>query len=96
MSQKRFSKLAYKANTLGILLVLVSAITLATFFLWKINQEHNESLVADGIAFAKLLAANSEYAIYTEDEEQLERLVSSVVGQDQISYSSVMDIDGNM
>ena len=95
MNSRRLFNLRLKINVLGALLVLLSTVSLAAFFVYTFTIEHKESLVEEGVTIAGLLAGNSEYALYTRDESQLEQLVASVDSQEQISFAAVLDSNGN-
>jgi signal transduction histidine kinase/CheY-like chemotaxis protein len=96
MHSIQFISLKTKINALGTLLIALSAISLAAFFVYRTTAEHKESLIGEGVTIASLLAGNSEYALYTQEELQLQQLVSSIFNQDQISYAAVLDANGNL
>ena len=85
-----------KANLLGLTLVVITATALSVFYLHKLGNDYKRDLIGDGEAIARLLASNSEFALYTLDKPQLENIVSSIENQKDISYAGLYDADGSM
>lgn len=68
--------LLVKLNFLTITLVLITAVTIASFVVYQRRTEGLASLYEDGQRIARQIAAFSVYAIYSEDQESLEQAIS--------------------
>ena len=76
MNKKREKGLLAKMNFLTITLVLVTAMTIASFVVYQLLTDGLSTLHKDGQRIARQIAAFSVYAIYSEDLESLEQAVS--------------------
>ncbi len=69
--------LTAKYNVLSIMLVLITAIAVTTYAVKREWDNHIQTLMEDGRHTAQILAAFSEYAIYTEDAESINTILNS-------------------
>ena len=76
MFRKKETSLAIKFNTLSVALVLMTAILISLFEINHQQQIALSYLVEEGKERSRLIAEVSEYAIYVEDIESLERIIS--------------------
>lgn len=80
MSPKKELSLARKFNLLSILLVLATGLSITAFEMRQERVEGLESLLKQGTEIVKMIANFSEYAIFAEDHESLQRAMQ---GQDE-------------
>jgi hypothetical protein len=81
--------LATKFNLLAIALVLVTALGIALFV---VRQEHintSHALVNHGRSVVAMVAQNSEYGIYTENEAFLSQMIDSLAVDAEIAYVTI-------
>ncbi|MBQ0799213.1 MAG: response regulator [Porticoccaceae bacterium] len=71
--------LAQKVNLTNALLLLVGVIGVTFFSVWHHSKSAYEELNTRGVAIAVIAAKNSGYAIYTENEEELEMLAADLL-----------------
>jgi len=72
------------------LIVVTSLITLGFIIHQEISNSYQE-LLNRGSNIAKIVAQNSEYAIYAEDNDSLSQLVESLAKHPDIAYVSIMN-----
>jgi PAS domain S-box-containing protein len=80
-----------KFNFLAIILIGISSIGIAFFLTYNAINERYNQLLDHGRSYAHLLAENSEYALYTEDQSTLNQIVESIKAEDEISYIFILD-----
>ena len=80
-----------KFNLLAIILIVISSIGIASFLTYNAINERYNQLLDHGRSYAHLLAENSEYALYTEDENTLNQIVESIKAEGDISYIFILD-----
>jgi len=90
------TRISTKFNLLAVSLVVVTATALTLFSVGSLRLENQSALVSNGSAFARLLASNSEYAIYTQDEALLASLMASLADREEITYASVVQRSGEV
>jgi signal transduction histidine kinase/CheY-like chemotaxis protein len=88
MQHKRISLLA-KFNLLTISLIVLTALAIASYVINNVIDDKTEELIADGISLISIMADNSEYAIYTQDEASLNQLTESAFSNKDIAYVAV-------
>ena len=88
------ARISTKFILLAVSLVLLTALALSILFVQRIRFESEATLISNGRDFARLLASNSEYAIYTEDTAVLRSLMNSLSGREEITYASIIGADG--
>jgi len=84
-------KISTKFNLLTITLVMFASIGIGSIVAYNTIQSYYAELVEDGKSFSLLLAQNSEYAVYTEDETALESIEKSINADKEIAYIFVLD-----
>jgi len=84
------SSVATPFNILSISLIFITSISIVTFILKNQITDNYEHLLADGMSLARMVAKNSEYAIYTEDEESLSELTQILDVNPNIAYISIL------
>jgi len=70
--------LATKFNALVIALILTTTILTGGLMVYREAGEHRENLLRYGVVLASIVAANSEYGIYTENTAALEQIARSL------------------
>ena len=89
-NKKRLS-LATKFYTLTILLVLASSTIIASYVIHNEVTHSFKELVDHGMSTAVMVSQNSEYGIYTEDVEAIQKVVQSLAGNPDIAYVSILN-----
>jgi signal transduction histidine kinase len=84
-------RLGTKLSALTIGLVLISAGGSAGFAIVQGIGLHYEQLKSHGLSLAMLISANSEYAIYSEDERALSQAINSLSQERDVAYVALMD-----
>ena len=80
-----------KFNILTTSLVLITALGIASFVIYQDMIDNYEQLLQHGAAVASMVAQNSEYAIYTEDQEAVLHLVKSLSVDADIAYVAALN-----
>src|SRR4030066_88588 len=70
--------LATKFNALVVALILVTTIMTAALLVYREAAEHREDLLHNGVVLANIIAANSEYGVYTENTAALAQIARSL------------------
>jgi signal transduction histidine kinase/DNA-binding response OmpR family regulator len=81
-----------KFNILSVLLIVLTAIGIAAFVVRYEMRTSYEQLANLGTGIAAMVAANSEYGIYTQSEDELHNLVESVSTHEDVAYISISDL----
>jgi signal transduction histidine kinase/DNA-binding response OmpR family regulator/HPt (histidine-containing phosphotransfer) domain-containing protein len=92
MARKRFG-LRDKLNLLSIGLVVLTAIGIATFVVHREITTRYQDLVNTGLTTAAMIAQNSEYAVYTENQDAVRRVVGGLQALPDIAYAAVLGKD---
>ena len=92
MTRKRFG-LRDKLNLLSIGLVVLTAIGIATFVVHREITTRYQDLVNTGLTTAAMIAQNSEYAVYTENQYAVRRVVGGLQAVPDIAYAAVLGKD---
>jgi len=74
--------------------MLALAVVLTVFFTSSRLADMDEALTARGTAFARQLAAASEYAVFSGNRDALQQLASAVLAEDDIVGVSIVDRNG--
>lgn len=74
--------------------MLALAVVLTVFFTTSRLADMDEALTARGTAFARQLAAASEYAVFSGNRDALQQLASAVLAEDDIVGVSIVDRNG--
>ncbi len=85
--------LATKFNVLTIALVLVTALGIALFVVRQERINTSRALVNHGRSVAAMVAQNSEYGIYTENETFLLQIIDSLAVDAEIAYVTILNQD---
>ena len=79
-----------KLNLLSIGLVVLTAIGIATFVVHREITTRYHDLVNTGLTTAAMIAQNSEYAVYTENQDAVRRAVGGLHALPDIAYAAVL------
>jgi len=71
-------RLASKFNALVVAIILVTTLMTAALLVYREAAEHREDLLHSGVVLAGIIAANSEYGIYTENTAALAQIARSL------------------
>ena len=93
MATKIRRSLATKFNLLAIALVLVTALGIALFVIRQERINTSRALVNHGRSVAAMVAQNSEYGIYTENETFLSQIIESLAVDAEIAYVTILNQD---
>ena len=88
--------LAKKFNILTIIVILLTSMTISIYFIRHEIDDHQEKLFNHNTALTRLVADNSEYAVYTEDESALQKLVNSIASEKDITYVFILNKEKNI
>jgi signal transduction histidine kinase len=88
------TRIATKFNLLSIALIIVTAAGISWFVIRQQRIATEEQLVNQGKGLAAMLAQNSEYGIYTENEDALSQLVDSAFVYGDTAYVVIMNAAG--
>ena len=89
-------KITTKFNLLSISLILITSIGIAGYILHRDVSNNYGDLLAHGRSIAEIVAQNSEYGIYTEDQDYLAVLLESALSDDYIAYAAVYNGENKM
>ncbi|WP_041646201.1 response regulator [Aromatoleum aromaticum] len=79
----------------AVLPTLVLAIVLTAFYTGSRVTDHREAHVARGQAFARQLAAASEYAVFSGNRESLRRLAGAMLAETDVLGVMIIDRNGD-
>ena len=79
-----------KLNFLSISLVVVTAIGIAAFVVHREITARYQDLTNTGLSTATMIAHNSEYAVYTENQDALRRVIDGLHALPDIAYVAVL------
>ncbi|ODT44789.1 MAG: hypothetical protein ABS70_04665 [Nitrospira sp. SCN 59-13] len=79
-----------KLNLLSIGLVVLTAIGVATFVVHREITTRYQDLVNTGLTTAAMIAQNSEYAVYTENQDAVRRVVGGLRALPDVAYAAVL------
>lgn len=79
-----------KLNLLSIGLVVLTATGIAAFVVHREITTRYQDLVHTGLTTAAMIAQNSEYAVYTENQDSLRRIVGGLQALPDIAYVAVL------
>ncbi|MCS6326039.1 MAG: response regulator [Nitrospira sp.] len=82
-----------KLNFLSIGLVVLTAIGIAAFVVHREITTRYQDLVNTGLTTAAMVAQNSEYAVYTENQDAVRRVVGGLHALPDIAYAAVLGKD---
>jgi signal transduction histidine kinase/CheY-like chemotaxis protein/HPt (histidine-containing phosphotransfer) domain-containing protein len=93
MAAKIRLSLATKFNMLALALVLVTALGIALFVVRQERINTSRALVNHGRSVAAMVAQNSEYGIYTENEAFLSQIIDSLAVDAEVAYVTILNRD---
>jgi TMAO reductase system sensor TorS len=85
--------IATKFNLLVISLILATALGITAYVVHDEITLRQEELLNHGLAVASVAAENSEYGIYTENQDSLEQILDGLFSDDKVLYAAVLDRD---
>jgi signal transduction histidine kinase/CheY-like chemotaxis protein len=94
-TKRRFS-LTAKFNSLMTAVVLLTALLITTFSVLRDMAENYGSLAHRGITIAAMVAQNSEYALYTENQDALTRIIDSLTVDADVAYTAISNKSGKI
>jgi two-component system, sensor histidine kinase and response regulator len=83
--------LVTKFNILTITLILITAFAIGAFVIRQDVTDTYKELLQHSTSVAALIAENSEYAIYTENQAALRRIVESLSADKNVAYIAILD-----
>ncbi len=83
--------LARKFNVLSIALVMTTSLVIALYVVHDEKSHTFEELVEHGVMLAEMVSQNSEYGIYTRDQESMRQIIKSLAVNPDIAYVRIMD-----
>jgi signal transduction histidine kinase/CheY-like chemotaxis protein len=95
MRLPRHFKLATKFNALVVTLILVTTILTSSLLVYRETNERREALLQNGVVLVNIIAANSEYGIYTENTAALEQIARSL-RTSNVVFIRFMDKNGKV
>jgi hypothetical protein len=93
MRSSRRLNLTAKFNILTISLILVTAVSIGAVVIYQDRASSYEELRRHGEMTAAMLARNSEYGIYAEDEQGLRQIVESLRADVDVSYVGLLNAE---
>ena len=96
MSTKRQFSLTAKFNSLITVVVLLTSILITTFSILRNTAENYGSLSHRGITIAAMVAQNSEYAVYTENQDALNQIIDSLTVDADVAYTAILNKSGRV
>jgi two-component system, sensor histidine kinase and response regulator len=75
-----------KFNILTIMLILITSLGIGFFVIREMRGSSYQELLQHGMTVAAMLAQNSEFAIYTENEDILKQVAESVMADANLAY----------
>lgn len=88
--------LSLKFILLTTLLIILTSLALALFFLKSMQRDYLEFLKSRGIGLSRTLAFNSEYGVITHDTEVLSKLVQGILQETDVFYCAIHDLEGKV
>ncbi len=82
-----------KLYLLSIGLVVMTALGIAAFVVHREITTRSQDLVNTGLSTAAMIAQNSEYAVYTENQDALRRVIAGLRALPDIAYVSLLGKD---
>ena len=91
MRRRKHLGLIPKFNILTTALILITALGIGSFVIYQDVTDNYEQLLRHGSSVAAMVAQNSEYALYTEDQDALLQIVKSLSVDAEVAYVSVLN-----
>jgi signal transduction histidine kinase/DNA-binding response OmpR family regulator len=96
MTGNRGLGIVAKFNMLTIALILVTAFGIASFVIYRESKQNYNTLVRHGKSMSASVAQNSEYAIYTRNQEALRQVLDLLSAAGDVAYIAVVDQQGRV
>lgn len=93
MKSRQQYQIATKFSVLTIALILLTSASIGIFVVQEGRESGQEALLHDATTTAALIAQNSEYAVYTGNQEALLRLIESISVHEEIVYGAILDAE---
>jgi signal transduction histidine kinase/CheY-like chemotaxis protein/HPt (histidine-containing phosphotransfer) domain-containing protein len=90
----RFS-LAAKFNLIFISLLAVTVLAVGGLLAWRGFTADRQALARQGFELASMFAWNSQYAIFSRDVDELQRIVDRLGSNPDVDYARILDARGN-
>lgn len=85
--------LTAKLNLLTVTMIVVTSVGIASFLVRQEAANSYHELRSQGTIIVTMLADNSEYAIYTENRESMDKLIQDLSQQQDVAYAAILDKD---
>jgi signal transduction histidine kinase len=95
MAKKKGLRLVAKFNLLTLALISATSLSIGAFVIHNELQDNYEQLVRHGASIAAMTAQSGEYALYTENQEALQRIVESVSVHPEIVSVRILNQEKN-
>jgi two-component system, sensor histidine kinase and response regulator len=96
MSRQRRFNLTTKFNILMTAVILLTVSLISFFSLLREMANNYKVLAHRGTTIAAIMAQNSEYALYTENQEVLGRVLDSLSVDADVAYTTVLTKQGHI
>jgi signal transduction histidine kinase/DNA-binding response OmpR family regulator/HPt (histidine-containing phosphotransfer) domain-containing protein len=96
MKTRKRSGLITKFTLLTLVLVVVTSAGVGSYVMRQSMTHDFEQLIRHGRSMAAMAAYNSEYGIYTEDQDSLLQIVESLAADPDVAYVRVTDASGRV
>jgi Single cache domain 4 len=96
MSTQRRFNLTSKFNILMTTVILLTVLLISFFSVLREMANNYGALAHRGITIAAIMAQNSEYALYTENQEALSRVLDSLSVDADVAYTTVLNKQGHL
>jgi signal transduction histidine kinase/CheY-like chemotaxis protein len=83
--------IAAKFNFLVIALILATSLGITAYVVHDEITLRQEELLNHGLAVASVAAENSEYGIYTENQDSLEQILDGLFADEKVLYAAILD-----
>jgi len=93
--RKKGISLSTKFNILTIALILVTSAGITLFIIKGEIRNAYQELLTHGRTIADIVSKNSEYGIYTKDQEFLEQAIEGLRADPNIAYMVIMNQEGH-
>ena len=85
-----------KLNLLSLGLVVLTAAGIASFVVYREITTRSQDLLNSGTTTATMIAQSSEFAVYTENQDSLRRIVSGLQASADVAYVAVLGRQGHV
>jgi len=94
MTLLRNASLFAKLNLLTIGLILITSVSIALFLLEQKRSRDHTQLLEQAGRLTRILADSGKFGVYTESQQALTGIITSVAASSDIAYVVVLDRDG--